>query len=167
MQNNLVETLIGAVVIAVAAVFLFYGYSTANVHGGGGYTVSAMFDRVDGLTTGSDVRISGIKVGTVSSQSLDPKSFEAVVNMSIDPSVKIPDDSNAKITSNGLLGNNYVSITPGGSTDALTNGGEIEYTQGSVDLMGLISQAVFSTKGGDDKGAKPGNAPETPSGNAP
>lgn len=152
MQNNLVETLIGAVVVAVAAVFLFYGYSTANVRGGGGYTVSAMFDRVDGLATGSDVRISGIKVGTVSGQSLDPKNYQAVITMSIDPKVRIPDDSNAKITSNGLLGNNYVSITPGGSTDELTNGGEIEYTQGAIDLMSLISQAVFSPKSSDKDG---------------
>ena len=151
MQNSLVETLIGAIVVVVAGVFLFYGYSTAGIHNTGGYVVSAEFDRVDGLANGSDVRMSGIKVGTVVSQKLDQESYKAVLAIDLDSKVKIPDDSSAKITSESLLGGNYVSITPGGSETPLENGSEIMFTQGSVDLMSLIGQAVFSTGSGEKK----------------
>ena len=152
MQSNLVETLIGTAVILIAGAFLFYGYSTAGVRATNGYNVTAEFNRVDGLTNGSDVRMSGIKIGTVVSQRLDPKNYQAVVELNLDSNVKIPDDSNAKITSEGLLGSNYVSIVPGGSDSYLANGDEIMFTQGSVDLMGLIGQALFSTESGKKSG---------------
>ena len=154
MQSNLVETLIGTVVVLIAAAFLFYGYSTAGVSSGNGYNVTAEFSRVDGLTNGSDVRMSGIKIGTVIAQHLDPKNYQAVVDLNLDSNVKIPDDSNAKITSEGLLGSNYVSIVPGGSETYLADGDEIMFTQGSVDLMGLIGQALFSTDSGKKDGGK-------------
>jgi len=146
MQSNIVETLVGAVVIAIAAGFLVYGFSLTDVRGGNGYHVSAAFDRVDGLSTGSDVRMSGIKVGTVTSQRLDPETYQAVVTLSLRPEIKLPTDSNAKITTEGLLGGNYVSITPGGSQDMLAEGDEIMFTQGSVDLIGLVGQAIFSAQ---------------------
>nr|RAV91236.1 outer membrane lipid asymmetry maintenance protein MlaD [Aerococcus mictus]RAW01143.1 outer membrane lipid asymmetry maintenance protein MlaD [Aerococcus urinae] len=164
MQSNLVETLIGAIVVVIAGVFLFYGYTTSGMRSAAGYHVKAEFDRVDGLTTGSDVRLSGIKVGTVVSQAIDPKNYQAIVVLDLAPDVKIPDDSSAKITSEGLLGSNYIALTPGGSTDYLQDGGEISFTQGSVDLMGLIGQALFST------GAKSGSSSSgaaAPSGTAP
>lgn len=161
MQSNLVETLIGAIVVVIAGVFLFYGYSTSGMRSTAGYHVKAEFDRVDGLANGSDVRLSGIKVGTVVAQQIDPQNYQAIVTLSLVPDVKIPDDSSAKITSEGLLGSNYIALTPGGSSDYLKEGGEIQFTQGSVDLMGLIGQALFSTgsKSGE-KGSTP--APATP-----
>lgn len=146
MQSNIVETLVGAVVIAIAAGFLVYGFSMADIRGSNGYTVTAAFDRVDGLANGSDVRMSGIKVGTVIGQRLDPQTYQAVVVLSLRPEIKLPTDSNARITSEGLLGGNYVSIMPGGSEDYLAEGEEIMFTQGSVDLMGLIGQAIFSAQ---------------------
>lgn len=144
MQSNLVETLIGTLVVAVAAVFLFYGYSSSGMRSSSGYQVNAAFSAVDGLANGADVRMSGIKIGTVVRQSLDPDTYQAVVTLDIASNVKLPDDSSAKITSEGLLGGSYISVTPGGSEDMLTSGGEIMFTQGSVDLMSLIGQAVFS-----------------------
>jgi phospholipid/cholesterol/gamma-HCH transport system substrate-binding protein len=152
MQSNLVETLIGAVVVVIAGVFLFYGYTTSGMRSASGYHVKAEFDRVDGLANGSDVRLSGIKIGTVVGQRIDPDNYQAVVTLSLVPDVKIPDDSSAKITSEGLLGSNYIAVTPGGSPDYLKDGGEIQFTQGSVDLMGLISQAVFSVQGSSKDG---------------
>ena len=152
MKDNLVETLVGAAVIVVAMIFVIYGYSVTESDSGGGYVVSAQFDRVDGLTVGSDVRMSGIKVGTITRMTLDPKTFNANVEIMVSDEVQLPDDSGAKITSEGLLGGNYVSLTPGGSEDFLEEGGEILYTQGSVDLIGLFSQAIFSTgQGGGDE----------------
>ncbi|MBA4209753.1 MAG: outer membrane lipid asymmetry maintenance protein MlaD [Parvibaculum sp.] len=144
MQSNLVETLIGTLVVAVAAVFLFYGYSSSGMRSASGYQVNAAFSAVDGLANGADVRLSGIKIGTVVRQRLDPETYQAVVTLDIASNVKLPDDSSAKITSEGLLGGSYISVTPGGSEDMLTSGGEIMFTQGSVDLMSLIGQAVFS-----------------------
>ena len=148
MHSNLVETLIGAAVVIVAAGFLIYGYSIAEVGEVGGYQVSAEFDRVDGLAVGSDVRMSGIKIGTVVEQKLNPQTYFAVVTMSLRPDIELPADTSAKITSEGLLGSNYVSLTPGGSEEMLTNGEEILFTQGSVDLIGLVGQALFSAEGG-------------------
>lgn len=150
MQSNLVETLIGTLVVAVAAVFLFYGYSASGMRSASGYQVNAAFSAVDGLANGADVRMSGIKIGTVVRQSLDPDTYQAVVTLDIASDVKLPDDSSAKITSEGLLGGSYISVTPGGSEDMLAGGGEIMFTQGSVDLMSLIGQAVFSATGSEE-----------------
>lgn len=149
MQGNVVETLIGAVVLAVAAVFLVFAYSTAGVHGGvQGYELIAKFARVDGLSVGSDVRVSGIKVGTVTDQALDPQTYYAIVKLTVDKTVKLPDDSSARILSAGLLGASYLSLDPGGSDKMLQNGGEIRHTQGAVNIMDLIGQAVFGGAGG-------------------
>lgn len=144
MKDNLVETLVGFGVIVVAAIFVFYGYSVTDSSNSDGYVVSAEFDRVDGLTIGSDVRMSGIKVGTVTALSLDPQSYAANVAIIIGSDIDLPDDTSAKITSEGLLGGNYISLSAGGSEDMLSGGDEILYTQGSVDLIGLVSQALFS-----------------------
>jgi phospholipid/cholesterol/gamma-HCH transport system substrate-binding protein len=145
MSGNLVETLIGAVVLAVAGVFFAFAYTHTNAGSISGYDLSAKFDRVDGLAVGSDVKMSGIKIGTVTAQSLDPKTYQAVVHMSIAAQYKIPDDSTARVATESLLGGNYLELQPGGSPDTLNPGGQIEYTQGSVDLMGLIGQAIFSS----------------------
>ncbi len=147
MGGNVVETLIGATVLIVAGIFLAFGYSSSSVSRDGGFVLIAKFDRVDGLVVGSDVRMSGIKVGTVIGQSLDPATYQAVVKLDLDPDVKLPDDSSAKITSEGLLGATYMSIEAGGSEDLLRNGDSLRFTQGSIDLMGLIGQAIFSTTG--------------------
>lgn len=149
MQSNLVETLIGTIVVVVAALFLFYGYTTSGMRSSAGYKVTAEFSAVDGLANGSDVRLSGIKIGTVVSQRLNADTYQAVVTLDLARDVKIPDDTSAKIASDGLLGGSYISLTPGGSLDYLADGSQIMFTQGSVDLMGLIGQAVFSTGGGE------------------
>ena len=163
MTNSLVETLIGALVIAVAAVFLVYAYSSAGMTHAGGYPLSAVFSRADGITTGTDVRIAGIKVGTVTALALDQKLYQAKVDFDIASDVKVPDDSQIKVASEGLLGGNYLAIEPGGSETYLKSGGQIEYTQGTIDLMGLVSKALFSTAG---KSSSDSSA-TAPSGNAP
>jgi phospholipid/cholesterol/gamma-HCH transport system substrate-binding protein len=149
MQNSLVETLIGAAVIAVAALFLVFAYSSTGAGAISGYDVLAKFNRADGVSVGTDVRLSGIKVGTVSGMTLDPMTYNAVLTLSLANNVQLPDDSSVRITSEGLLGSQYLSIEPGGSTDKIKPGGEIEYTQGSIDLIGLLGKAVFNP--GDSK----------------
>ena len=146
MKSNTFEAIVGAFVIIISVVFLFFGFSTMKIQNSDNYNVSALFNRIDGIKIGSDIRMSGIKVGTVVSQELDNSSFEAKVLMSIDSKILIPDDSSAKITSDGLLGGNYISIEPGGSDIYLLNNEEIFFTQGSVDLIGLVGEALFSVE---------------------
>ena len=148
MGNNIVETLIGAIVLAIAVFFVAFAYSTAEVNPTSGYDLTARFTRVDGLSVGSDVRMSGIKVGTVINQTLDAETFDAVVHINIRDDVKIPDDTAIKISSDGLLGDSYLSLEPGGSEENLQANGEIQFTQGAVNFMDLIAQAVFGSAGG-------------------
>ncbi len=148
MQNSIVETLIGAAVIAIAGLFFFFAYSSTGAAPVSGYDVLAKFNRADGVNVGTDVRLSGIKVGTVSKLGLDQKTYSAVVTMTVAKDVKLPDDSSIRITSEGLLGNQYLSIEPGSAMETIKPGGEIENTQGSVDLIGLLGKAVFGATGG-------------------
>jgi phospholipid/cholesterol/gamma-HCH transport system substrate-binding protein len=146
MSSNIVETVIGAVVLAFAAIFLVFAYRTADVGPtSGGINVTAAFDNVDGLTVGSDVRMSGIKVGAITSQMLDMKTYRAVLSISLSEDIQLPEDSSAKITSDGLLGSNYLALQPGGSDDMLKDGGTISYTQGAVNIQDLIGQAIFNS----------------------
>ncbi|MBV9860339.1 MAG: outer membrane lipid asymmetry maintenance protein MlaD [Alphaproteobacteria bacterium] len=163
MRGNVIETVMGGVVLLVAAVFLYFAYTTSQVRAVQGYTVMAQFDRVDGIREGSDVRISGIKVGSVVAQTLDPKTFLADVQMSIDPGVKLPDDTSAAIISAGLLGDKYMSLSPGGSDKTIPPGGRIKYTQSPVSLENLIGQMIFSQPGAGGKKEESGE-PQTGSG---
>lgn len=146
MKNNLLESLIGFVVILIAIIFFIYSYSMmGNKNSSKAYEITAVFNEVSGLMSGSDVRLSGIKIGSVTSQTLNADTFDAVVSMQINNDIKIPTDSSAKISAEGLLGGNYISIEPGGSDEILSDGDVIEFTQGSIDLIGLLGNAVFGS----------------------
>jgi phospholipid/cholesterol/gamma-HCH transport system substrate-binding protein len=147
LRENLVEALIGAAVLAVAVWFAAYGYARTQGGGGSGYELVAKFPQVGGINVGSEVKVSGVKVGAVTAQRLDPKTYQAEVRFTVDKGVRLPIDTIAKITSEGLLGGSYILLSPGGETDFLKPGEQIEQTQGSVDLMGLIGQAMY--KAGD------------------
>lgn len=144
MHRNLIETLLGAVVLGVAGLFLAFAYSTADLGRGSGYEVHADFTTVGALKVGSDVRLAGIKIGTVVRQELDTESFLARVTLTVDPAVKLPTDSSASISSEGLLGGNFVDLAPGGAADTLKPGDRIQYTQDAVDMMQLLSKFIFS-----------------------
>ena len=143
MKGNLFEALIGAVVLAVAAFFLVFAFSSTDVGAVDGYNVTATFDRVDGVNAGADVRMSGIKIGTVSKLELDPQTFLAKATLSIDRTVLLPADSSAEITTEGLLGGKYMAIGPGGADDVIAAGGKIQFTQSSISLEGLIGRIGF------------------------
>ncbi|MFQ5348722.1 MAG: outer membrane lipid asymmetry maintenance protein MlaD [Rhodothalassiaceae bacterium] len=154
MNSNLVESLIGAVVLVVAAGFLYIAYTTTDVAGRDGYPLIARFERVGGLNLGADVRLSGIKVGTVTREELDPDSYQAVVHFVIDRSIRLPVDSGASITSDGLLGDTYLELSPGGAPDYLAPGDQVEFTEDPIDIWSLVSKAVFSGDSASDGGAK-------------
>ena len=159
MRGNVIETVMGGVVLVIAALFLVFAYKTSQLRTVSGYEVSADFARVDGIHQGSDVRISGVKVGTVLSEELDPKTFLATIRMSVDPAIQLPDDTVAQVTSSGLLGDKYLSLAPGGSDKTIPHGGKIRYTQSSVSLENLIGQMMFSPSG---KSGAEGGAPPQP-----
>jgi phospholipid/cholesterol/gamma-HCH transport system substrate-binding protein len=138
----LAETTMGAVVIAAAAAFLVYALSNAGAMGGSGYTVMARFGQVGSLAPGADVRVAGVKVGSVTKVELDPKTYLARTSLTLNSDVKLPADSTIKITSDGLLGGQHLAIAPGSSTEDLKPGGEFENVQGAVDLFGLIGQVI-------------------------
>ena len=144
MSGNVVETLIGAMVLVVAAVFVVFAVSTTDVGAVQGYELTAEFDRIDGLNVGADVRISGIKVGTVIDQGLDPETFLAVVRMSIDDSVRLPVDSSASVVSDGLLGGKFMSVSPGNEDEVLTPDDVIKFTQASINIEQLLGKFIFS-----------------------
>jgi phospholipid/cholesterol/gamma-HCH transport system substrate-binding protein len=170
MKQNLMETAVGALVIAIAAGFFLYVYTTTGMgKGQAGYHLTANFKNVEGINVGSDVRLSGIKVGSVVDQKLDPKTFDAKLTFAIDPVVVLPDDTTAKIATEGLLGSKFIALEPGGSETTLADGGELTYTQGALDIWSIVSDYMFSNRnkesgsGGADSGGAttaPAPAPE-------
>lgn len=154
MGKNLIETVMGAVVLTVAFGFLAFAYQSSGMKRVDGYQISAKFDSVAGLSTGGDVRIGGIKVGVISDLKLDPNTYQAVVSMQIKRDTKIPADSTASVVGDGLLGSKYVSIEAGGEEQMLADNGAIGFTQSSISLESLIGKFMFSGGGVDKKGDK-------------
>lgn len=154
----------GVVVLALAAGFLTYSLSVGGVAmKRGDYEISAKFGEAGSLAPGAAVTVAGVKVGAVSQVTLEPKTYLAVAKLSIDPTVKLPADSTAKITSDGLLGGAHIAIAPGASLDDLKPGGEIENTQGAVDIFGLIGSVIRPQGGGSsDAAASSPPAPANP-----
>jgi len=140
------ETILGAAVAIVAVGFFAFAAAQAGQTSSAGYEVTARFNRVDGIAVGSDVRVSGVKVGVVRAVGLDPDTYMARLTLAIDEDVQLLEDSTARIASDGLLGGAYVAIEPAG-LEPLAAGAEIAYTQGSIDLLTLF--AGFAQGGGD------------------
>ncbi|MBX6324152.1 MAG: outer membrane lipid asymmetry maintenance protein MlaD, partial [Rhodospirillaceae bacterium] len=165
MSRNVIETVMGAVVLLVAAVFLIFVYSSTNVRASSGYPLTARFNRVDGVSTGTEIRLSGIKVGTVTGIDLDPKTYLAVLHMSIRRGIELPVDSTVKIQSDGLLGGTYVDLEPGGADKMLKPGDEIRLTQDPINIADLIGRFIFSAaevKKDEGAGQDGGGAPAAP-----
>ena len=144
--NNYFEIIIGTFVLFCAIFFLFSSLRSAQVRDTKGYRLIAKFDNIDGINSGSDVKISGVKVGTVEEQILDEKDFRAVLKINLNNSLKLPSDSSVKISSEGLLGSKYLSISPGGDEENLKDGEEIQFTQSSVSFEDLLGKFIFGDK---------------------
>jgi phospholipid/cholesterol/gamma-HCH transport system substrate-binding protein len=161
---TVVETLVGAAVIAIAGAFFLYASQTVGSGGAvsGGYRVIAEFDNAEGVNVGTDVRLAGVKIGTVTGQSLNTENYMARIEMTLDPTVSLADDTAAKVTSEGLLGGKFISMDPGGSETKLADGSLMTVTQGAVDIWSLISQAMFERgkSGGGTAPAEGGTAPQ-------
>lgn len=143
MNKKPIETIMGLVVIAVAILFFDFAYSTSNLQIVKGYTITAKFLKVGGLSEGSDVRINGIKVGTVVSQSLDIEQYVADVKMSIANEIKLPKDTEAIVTGDGLMGDKYIKLIPGSSEEKLKDGDMLVKTKDYKSLEEAVGEIIF------------------------
>jgi phospholipid/cholesterol/gamma-HCH transport system substrate-binding protein len=146
MRRNMIETVMGAVVLLVAVVFIVFAFRSAGLGDAGadGYQVTVEFSDASGLAAGTDVRMAGVKIGTVLDQRLNPDTYFALVTLGISESVRLPSDSSARIIPDGLLGGNYVALEPGGADDYIENGGRISYAQGSINVVDMLGRFIFS-----------------------
>ncbi|MBN8929840.1 MAG: outer membrane lipid asymmetry maintenance protein MlaD [Rhodospirillales bacterium 69-11] len=171
-RRSIAEVLTGAVVLLVAAGFLAYAVAHSGRSTASGYPLHAQFDHIDGLGPGSDVRIAGVKVGSVTGTHLDPKTYFAIVDLTVRDDVKLPKDSSAEITSESLLGGKFLALVPGGDETMLKPGQAITITQGSISLEQLLGKFIFSVtslkpnaSGGDAGGSGTGGAGSGGAGN--
>jgi phospholipid/cholesterol/gamma-HCH transport system substrate-binding protein len=156
-RHNPAELITGAIVIAVAGSFLVFAIAnTGKSFGhGGGYPLHAVFDHVDGLSLGADVRIAGVKVGNVEGIKLDPKTYLADVSFSVQKGIELSTDSSATVATDGLLGGKYLALASGGEEKNLKPGQEITITQGSVNLESLLGKYIFGSTGKGGGGGDP------------
>lgn len=157
-RHNAAEVLTGALVILAAGGFLAFAVGNTGTRIRDGYELSARFDRVDGLNPGAEVRIAGVKVGSVEAITLDPASFQAVVHFTVARNIALSTDSSAAVSSDGLLGGKYLALESGGDTAMLAPGGQIAVTQSSVNLESMIGKYIFGS-------TSKGNAPASGLGN--
>jgi phospholipid/cholesterol/gamma-HCH transport system substrate-binding protein len=143
VRENASEVIVGAIVLIAAAGFLTYAaQATGFGRDSGNFTLTASFRSIEGITVGTDVKLAGVKIGTVSATSLNPETFRADTVFALNAAVPIPDDSTAIVASEGLLGGNYIELVPGGSLNNLGDGAEIVDTQGAVSLLDLLLKYV-------------------------
>lgn len=145
MSRNTIETVMGAVVLLVAAVFLYLAYTATNIQSASGTTLNAEFGSISGLSVGDEVRISGIAVGKVTGTSLNEKTFSARVTLSVDERITLPADTAARIAATSLLGGSHVELIPGFEEDNLKDGDTIFDTRDPVNLTDLLGKAIFSS----------------------
>ncbi len=173
--RNPIEVLTGILVLIVAVGFL--GYAIANSGtgpSGAGYPLYAGFDNIAGLNIGSDVRLAGVKIGSVQAEAIDPKTYLARVTLDIRQGVSLPKDSSISVSSESLLGGVYLAISPGGDEQMLKPGEAFTATQGAISLQDLLGKFIFSASNmasamgaGSQSGAtKPSAAPAAPGGTA-
>lgn len=143
MAENKLEIVAGALIVLAALGFVAYaGKSTGMAADGDSYQLRASFRSIEGVQPGSDVKLAGVKVGSLTGLTLNPTTYMADAVITLNKSIQLPSDSAILISSEGLLGGNYIELQPGGATDVLAPGGEIEDTQGAVSLVSLLMKFV-------------------------
>jgi phospholipid/cholesterol/gamma-HCH transport system substrate-binding protein len=165
MTRKLPELLTGFAVIIAAAVFLVYALTQSGEINAGGYPLQAQFSSIGGLTVGADVKIGGVVIGHVAEERLDPNTYAAIVQLVINNGIKVPDDSSAAITSDGLLGGNYVAVSPGGSNSMLAAGQSFPVTQSAINIEDLLGKFIFSMGGNSGTKTSAPAAPAPPASN--
>lgn len=154
MSDSRAEVLTGAAVLAAAIGFVVFAGQSAGLTGPQStYDLRASFRSAEGITVGTDVRLAGVKIGTVTDLDLNPQTFFADATVAIDRAVVLPDDSAILVSSEGLLGGSFIEILPGGSLDNLAPDDEIEDTQGAISVVNLLMKFVGGDGGDGGNGA--------------
>lgn len=148
MKRGGMEAAVGAFIVVGFLCFSFLAIKLGNVElfGSNRYKVRARFDSVSGLRLGAAVELAGVRIGTVEAVKVDPQRFEAVVEMAIDPEIKLAKDSMASIRTAGIIGDKFIKITPGGQTETLADGDEVADTESAISLEELVSKYIFEKK---------------------
>jgi len=149
MNKKPVETIMGVVVLAVAALFMMFAYRVSDLQVVKGYEVNARFIKVGGLNTGADVRINGIKVGTVISQTVNPEDYMVDVKLSLRPNILLPEDSVITIAGDGLMGDKFIKIEPGRSQEKLLPGSTAVNTKDAKSLEDMVGEIIFMVTNND------------------
>ena len=151
MNKKPVETIMGIVVLVVATLFMMFAYRVSDLQVVKGYEIKARFLKVGGLNTGADVRINGIKVGTVISQEINPLDYIVDVGLSILPNIKLPEDSVISVAGDGLMGDKFIKIDPGKSEEKLMPGSEIKNVKDAKSLEDMVGEIIFMVTGDDNE----------------
>lgn len=151
MNKKPIETIMGLVVLIVAGLFLLFAYQVSDLQVVKGYEIRADFSKVGGLSVGSDVRLNGIKVGTVVSQKLNKDTYNAEVTLSLSPDLKLPKDSEIAIAADGLLGDKFIKIEPGTSTELFANGDTATNVKNFKTLEDMVGEIIFMVTDNGDK----------------
>ena len=160
-RHDPVELLAGLLLLALLAGLIVAAVVSSGRRAESGYRLTAQFSHIDGLDVGSDVRLAGVNVGQVVKETVDPKSFQAVVTMVLRPDIKLPTDSSVVVTSDSLLGGKYLAVSPGGAQATLPPDARIEQTQGSISLEQLLSKFILSVTSAPAKKPQPaGGSPQ-------
>lgn len=154
MKSNVVEAIMGAIVLAVAGIFLSIAYRASSTVSEKGIVLHAKFDRIDGLVVGNDVKMSGVKIGKVFKIAIDPNTFLAIVSFTVSPELSIPTDSSAEIVSESFMGGKYIALVPGGAEETFANGDTVAYTQSALSFEALIGKYLFSSNSDVKEGHK-------------
>ena len=147
MNKKPVETIMGIVVLVVATLFMVFAYRVSDLQVVKGYELRARFLKVGGLNTGADVRINGIKVGTVISQKINPMDYMVDMKLSILPNIQLPTDSTISVVGDGLMGDKFIKIEPGQSTEKLAHGDQIKNVKDAKSLEDMVGEIIFMVTG--------------------
>lgn len=150
MKHNIFEVIVGTFVLLCAAIFFIFSFQQSNISTSNTYQIVAEFDNIGEIGNGSDVKVSGVKIGTVDKQTLNPETYRAKVTLNIYNNIELPTDSSAKIASSGLLGGKFISIEPGADEEILEDDDLIIFTQSSVNFEELLGKFIFGSKEKDD-----------------
>ena len=151
MNKKPVETIMGIVVLVVATLFMVFAYNVSDLQVVKGYEIGARFLKVGGLNTGADVRINGVKIGTVLSQKINTDDYMVDVKMSISPEIALPIDSVISIAGDGLMGDKFIKIEPGKSSTTITPGAVAMNTKDAKSLEDMVGEIIFMVAGDEDK----------------